>query len=72
MTSEEIFDAADFMVPCKTMSDDWQTSFEQNEQRRQYWDNLIREAVKINTINKTMQLEFEKYFETDPTEWGIL
>ena len=71
-TSEEIFDAADFMVSCKTMADNWQTSFQRSEQRRQYWDNLIHETVKRNMINKTTQLEFEKYFETDPTEWGIL
>ena len=68
--SEEVLDAADFVVPCITTNRDLETSLSGPGEIRQYWNILINETVKRQLLNKTLKEEFYKYYDSDPTTWG--
>ena len=68
--SEEVLDAADFVVPCITTNKDWETSLSGPGDIRQYWNILINETVKRHLLNNTLKEEFYKYFDSNPTTWG--
>ena len=65
-----IFDAVDFVIPCKTMIEDYEQSLVTSENIRVYWDATFKEAIKRNTFNETLNIKFVQYLGSDPTNWG--
>ena len=70
--SEEVLDAADFVVPCIRANKDLETSLSGPSEIQQYWNIVINETVKRQLLNKTLKEEFYKYFDSDPTTWGTV